>query len=199
MSVAKGYDDLVAVIMWIDGNVNEVNIEGDDKSLLAAGCFDVVKEHVASVALNVDKQLYGSALAMLRISAEAFLRGMWFARCATDEDAAHFRAKDLTKKLPLMIDDIQASLGGATDTLSKMLLGQWGPLSGFTHTGFQQIARRYTGSMLKPNYPDLEVIQACRFAGAMAWLAALELMSLSNNKAMAEEILRHATEYTDNR
>jgi hypothetical protein len=195
MSIAKAYNELVAVIHWIDGNVNEVNLPGDDKSLIAAGCFDMVLEHQASVALNVERKLYGSALALLRLAAEAFIRGMWFARCATDQDATRFRATDFGKRLNDMVADIQALLGGQTDTLSNMVLKQWGTLSGFTHTGFQQIARRYTGNVLQSNYPELEVIQACEFAGAFGLLAALELMVLSNNEPMANAIFERAQAY----
>jgi hypothetical protein len=197
MSIAKAYNELVAVIHWIDGNVNEVNLSGDDKGLIAAGCFDMVLEHQASVALNVERKLYGSALAMLRLAAEAFFRGMWFARCATDEDAARFRATDFGKRLNDMVADIQASLGGKTDTLSNMVIKQWGTLSGFTHTGFQQVARRYTGNALKSNYPELEVVQACHFAGALGLLAAIELMVLSNNETMANAILERAKTYAN--
>jgi hypothetical protein len=195
VSIAKAYNELVDVVHWIDGNLNEVNLSGDDKSLIAAGCFDVVLEHQASVALNVERKLYGSALAMLRLTAEAFFRGMWFARCATDEDAARFRATDFGKRLNDMIADIEASLGGKTDTLSNMVTKQWGTLSGFTHTGFQQVARRYTGNVLKSNYPDLEVIQACHYAGAIGLLAATELMVLSKNEPKANAFLERAKTY----
>jgi hypothetical protein len=106
VSLAKAYNELVDVIQWIDGNLNEVNLSGDDKSLIAAGCFVVALEHQAAVALNVERKLYGSAPAMLRLTAEAFFRGMWFARCATDEDASGFRATDFGKRLSGMIADI---------------------------------------------------------------------------------------------
>jgi hypothetical protein len=66
--------------------------------------------------------------------------------------------------------------------LSKMVENQWGTLSGFTHTGFKQITRRYTGDVLQPNYPEMEVIQCLNFASTIGWRAAMELAMLSNNE-----------------
>jgi hypothetical protein len=65
-------------------------------------------------------------------------------------------------------------------------------LCGFTHTGFQQVTRRYTGAMLKPNYPEAEVIQGLNFAGAIGLLAAIELAVLSKNEALARALLERA-------
>lgn len=196
MTIASAHDELVAVILWIDERTHQIDITGDDRALIAAGCFDLVLEHQNAVVRLVENQLHGSALAMLRVLAEAYIRGLWFARCATAEAAARFRADDSIRGgVPEMVKDIETSLGNATDTLSKLLRDQWGPLSGFTHTGFQQITRRYTGALLKPNYPDAEVIQGLRFAGATGLLSAIELAVLSKNEALALEILQRAEKY----
>jgi hypothetical protein len=98
-------------------------------------------------------------LRTLRLQAEAFLRGMWFARCATDDDVVRFLQTDFPKRLPDMVADIEVALGGATDTLSKMVKSQWGPLSGFTHTGFKQYACRYKGNLLTPTIPMLKLFR----------------------------------------
>ena len=195
MTVETAYVELVSVIQWIDGRFNALNIADDDRSRMAAGCFDMVLEYQASVALQVQHQMKGTALSILRLQAEAFLRGMWFARCATDADAVRFRETDFAKRLPDLVDDIEVALGGATDTLSKMVKSQWGPLSGFTHTGFKQIACRYKGNVLMPNYPDAEVIQGLNFAAAIGLLAAVEFSTLSNNEPLAQATLEHAKKF----
>jgi hypothetical protein len=195
MTIEAAYANLVSVVQWINGRFNELNIADNDRARIAAGCFDMVLEYQASIALQVRHQMKGSALSILRLEAEAFLRGMWFARCATDDDVVRFRQTDLPKRLPDMVGDIEIALGGATDTLSKMVKSQWGPLSGFTHTGFKQIACRYKGNVLTPNFPDAEVIQGLNFAASIGLMAALELATLSNNDALGRATLERARQF----
>ena len=195
VTIKTAHDKLVSVIRWIDEHSKEVDIEGDARVQIAAACFDTVLEHQAAIAALVERQLIGSALALLRVMAEAFIRGMWFARCATDEQAASFK-NDEIKKLTSLVAEIEVNLGSATDTLSRMVKSQWAALCSFTHTGFKQVACRYSGALLTPNYPDQEVIQALNFAGAIGLLAALELATLSKNVTLATTITERARRYT---
>lgn len=185
------YAELASVILWIDESGKVLDIPGDDRSKISAAILDTVLEHQAAVSWLVYNKLNGSALAMLRVAAEAFIRGMWIARCASDEDIACFKL-DRIKRLTALVEDVEKSLGNATDTLSNMIRNQWRPLSGFTHTGFQQVTRRYTGPNLTPNYPDEEIVQALRFASAIGLLAAVELAVLSGNTELAEATLARA-------
>jgi hypothetical protein len=191
VTIKTAYDELVSVILWIDEHSKEIDIDGDLRTLIAAACFDTVLEHQAAIAALVERQLLGSALALARVMAEAFIRGMWFARCATDEEATRFK-NDEIKKLTSLVEEIEAKLGSATDTLSKMVKSQWATLCSFTHTGYKQVTRRYTGPLLKPNYPDAEVIQVLNFAGAIGLLAALELAALSKNLPLGTAIMERA-------
>jgi hypothetical protein len=170
MSIKKAYDELVAVILWIDERTHQIDIAGDDRSLIAAACLDMVLEHQNAVARLIEHQLYGSALAMLRVLAEAYIRGTWFARCADAGAAARYRESDSIEGVTDLVKDIEGSLDNATDTLSRMVRNQWGTLCGFTHTGYHQVVRRFSGALLKPNYPDAEIIQGLNFCRS-DWVA----------------------------
>jgi hypothetical protein len=37
-----------AILQWIDGRFNELNIADNDRARIAAGCFDMVLEYQAS-------------------------------------------------------------------------------------------------------------------------------------------------------
>jgi hypothetical protein len=187
-NIESAYAELVSVILWIDEHSKEVSLDGDLRTLIAAACFDTVLEHQNAIARLVENQLKGSALALMRVIAEAFIRGMWFARCATDDEIVRFQKNDEIKKLTSLVAEIEVAMGNATDTLSKMVQSQWGTLCGFTHTGFKQLTRRYSGPLLKPNYPDTEVIPALNFTGAIGLLAAVELAVLSNNLTLGLKI-----------
>jgi len=181
-AIRAAYSDLVSVILWIDEHSKEIDITGDARSLIAAGCFDMALEHQAAIALLVEKQHNGSALALMRVIAEAFIRGMWIARCATDEEVERFQKdNEPQKSLRTLVTEVETAVGNETDTLSNMVKKQWSTLCSFTHTGFRQIVRRYSGALLKPNYPDDEVTHALNFAASIGLLATIELAALSKN------------------
>lgn len=193
------YDDLVSIIRWIDERTKRLKIPGDDRSLIAAACFDTVLEHQAATALLVENELYGSAHALLRVLAEGFLRGMWIARCATDEEIQRFRKDMQTKSIRAVAEDIESALGDETDVLSTMIERDWSMLCSFTHTGYLQVTRRYTGEILKPSYTEKEVVQTVNFAGAVGLLAAAELATLGNQRQLLSEIEIRVDQYASQR
>ena len=195
MSIKSAHDELVSVIRWIDGHSNELDIEGDVRSQVAAACFDTVLEHQAAIAALVQLELHGSALALLRVIAEALFRGMWFARCATDDELSQFQNDQLDKPLKQLVQEIETALGNQNDVLSAIVRKQWKHLCSFTHTGFKQITRRYSGSILKPNYPEGEVVQSLRFAGAIGLIAVIELAALSKNNALGMAALERSRQF----
>jgi hypothetical protein len=190
-TVTKALDEWVEVGQWIDVRTHVLDIPGDACVQIAAACFDIVLEHQMAIATLVKSELCGSALAFLRVIAEAYIRGEWFKRCGTPAVAESFRGTDFIRSggIDALVKDVEADLGHATDTLSNIVKDQWGPLSGFTHTGFLQITRRYSGPLLKPNYPSAEILQGLRFATTMGFLAALGLAHLSDNLKLAAEIV----------
>lgn len=199
VTIKAAIDDLESVIRWIDEHSKELDIAGDARYLIAAACFDTVLEHQAAVALLAKSELYGSAHALLRVIAESFIRGMWFARCATDDEVATFQKDELEKGIRTLVREVEAALGNATDMLSQMIAQRWNSLCSFAHTGFKQVRRRYTGAMLKPNYPEFEVFQALRFAGSIGLLAASELAQLSKNEPLVRATFERMGQFADDR
>src|SRR5689334_5497560 len=93
-TVAAARRELEGVIGWIDQRVTSLNFADHPRNYIAAACFDMALEHQAAVAVLAQSELYGSMHALLRVEAEAVLRGMWFARCATDDEIESFKAGD---------------------------------------------------------------------------------------------------------
>ena len=192
MTIAAAHSELVSVIRWIDDRFTAIDIPDAERSRIAAACFDMTLEHQAAIALLIQKGIHGSALALLRVIAEAFIRGIWFARCAADGEIERFKDDKLEKPLRTLVAEVETALGGTTDTLSRMIAKQWSTLCSFTHTGYKQVTRRYSGPMLKPSYSDAEVAQAIRFAASVGLMAAVELAILSSNEHLALDALEQA-------
>jgi hypothetical protein len=49
--------------------------------------------------------------------------------------------------------------------------------------------------LLKPSYPEAEVIHGLNFAGAIGLLAAIELAVLSKNEPLARAMLERAKQF----
>jgi hypothetical protein len=194
-AVTAAREELEGVCTWIDQRVTSLNFADHPRNYIAAACFDIALEHQAAVAVLARSELYGSLHALLRVEAEAVLRGMWFARCATDSEIERFKADSGLKSLSDLVAQIEKALGNENDVLSRIVTTQWGALCSFTHTGFLQVTRRYTDGVLKPSYPAAEVVQALRFAGAFGLIAALELATLSNDAPLAASILERGRQY----
>ena len=71
MTAAHELARLVELITWIDEHTSGLTLPADERSLLAAGCFDVALEHQGAIAVLHSAELHGSAFALLRVLAEA--------------------------------------------------------------------------------------------------------------------------------
>jgi hypothetical protein len=196
MTIKSALADLVSVILWIDENGKVLDIEGNPRFQIAAACYDTALEHQAAIAALVEKEMYGSAHALLRVIAEAYFRGQWISRCATESELQRFqRDEQISKSLKTMVEEIESALKTSPGVLSAMVDVHWGSLCSFTHTGFRQVTRRYTGALLEPSYSEAEVIRSLNFAGAVGLLAMIELAALSKNEALANASLQRSKEF----
>ncbi|MCU1317499.1 MAG: hypothetical protein JWN63_2821 [Candidatus Acidoferrum typicum] len=193
-------DELRAVIQWIDAHSSTVNYPPTLGPMIAGGCLDMAIEHQASVAVLAEQQLYGSAHTLLRSAIEAYVRGVWFWRCASEKEIRHFQTTDgVEKGFGTLVEEVERKLGNGATALSRMKTLHWKALCSFTHTGYQQVARRYADGMLKPNYLEDDVVKALSFASAAGLLAAAELAALSNDRDAELGVLERMKQYVATR
>ena len=89
MSVTKG-DKLSRYkesIVWVKQHLDGLTLaEPCKRAYLSGACLHASIEHGMAIFVLVDENLYGSALALLRLQFEAYVRGMWLAQCAADSE-----------------------------------------------------------------------------------------------------------------
>jgi hypothetical protein len=197
MVTAKAaFEELCSVIGWIDARSDIVNYPGEPVRMIAGACLDMALEHQAAIAELAGKELYGSASALLRASIEAYVRGVWFWRCATKKEIRRFETRDkIDKEFGQLVEEIERKLGSKQTVLSRMKSLHWKALCSFAHTGYHQVTRRYTAGLLKPNYTEQDRVQTLEFATAVGLLAAAELAALSNSRADELAVLERMKEY----
>jgi hypothetical protein len=168
--------------------------------MIAGACLDMAIEHQKSIAMLMENELYGSAHTLLRAAIEAYVRGVWFWRCANKKEIKRFETRDkIDKDFGKLVDEIEQKLGSGATALSRMKRSHWKALCSFAHTGFHQVTRRYAEGNLKPNYAEGDLIKALSFASAAGLLAAAELAALSNNRAAELAVLERTKQYVASR
>ena len=150
------HQELLRIIRWIDDNLTGLRLPADPRSQIAAGCFTLVIENQAAIALLYQAGLYGSMMSLMRVLNEALVRGLWIRYCANDKQLQDFQNGKLSKNFGSLISDIESALGADT-LLSRLKDSMWKAYNDFTHVGFGHVTRRHKGVQVTSNYPDLEL------------------------------------------
>src|SRR6266446_8458214 len=115
VQLLKESEDL---IHWLDQSLHGVEIKVEMRTRLAVGCLDIALEHQKAIVLLISQVLYGSAFALVRLIFEAYVRGVWLHRCASDADLERFKTDTLGKAFATLIQDIEKLNGFEKRVLS---------------------------------------------------------------------------------
>jgi hypothetical protein len=179
-------DELRSVVAWISEQTDGMPVPPDRRARMALGCLDIAIEHQAGIALLAEQLLWGPVYALLQCMFDAFVRGVWLARCASERDLDSFELAGLRgKPFSDLVDDVEHSLGHSRGVLSKLRTSSWAMFSDFTHAGFEHVRGQKGRSDALPNYPAAETEQALKLATALGLLSATELASLSGRREVA--------------
>ncbi len=184
----KAISESQALIQWLDGKIDGLEVASDLRHRAAGGCFDIALELQKAIVVLVEKQLYGAAFALMRTQFEAYVRGVWIFKCAKDTQIEKF-ANARVGSIRQLVEEIEKLEGFQDGVLSKMIHGKWDILNDFTHTGFQQVVRRQKELSIEPNYDDAEIIDAVNFADAIGCLSAIAICGMANNLEISAKIL----------
>lgn len=173
---ASALANLFNVAMSIDEAMKGAAFVGTEKEKLAVGCLEVSLEHQAAILRLGTDGVYASMFSLLRPMVEAYVRGSWLFRCASDKGVSDFKKAKLKKFADLLTDIEVAQAGLKMPPIKRLVDG----LHDFTHTGVNQVLRR---KIAGGKYPDKDLIDAYNMTSAFGLLAALELASLATDHA----------------
>jgi len=180
-------------IRWLDAKIDGLEIPGTKQAKMAGCCLDVALEHQKAVVVLAGKKIYSSVLALLRPLNEAYVRGAWLHRCASDQDIDRYeKGKRKPSEFGFYLDALEQTQVFKGGTLSKAKEANWKTLNDFTHSGIGQVSRRFKEDSIQPNYSETEISYALDFANAYGALAAIEICCLANNATLAEDVLKNA-------
>jgi Family of unknown function (DUF6988) len=135
----------------------------DTKTFLLRAYVDIAIEHHDAIWLLAKCNLNGSAFAMVRLVYDAMFRAFWINKVATDEQIERAIDDKLGFPLKKILAEIKRDYfsDGPPDEaelfdsfLQPIKEKGWDAMCSFTHSGALQLARRFTGDELKPNYSE---------------------------------------------
>jgi hypothetical protein len=171
------------------------------KMVMVIGYVDLAFEHHNAIWLLMERKLTGSALALVRPVIDAWLRGLWINAIATDEEV-ELASRDKLRFPPMrqMYEDIKPvySPSDASEEVNELfqyIERLWKILSSYTHPGARQLARRFTGTQVKPSYTDLELAQAFNLPTLVLMLLMRAFFMSMGNQREADETQTLLTQY----
>ena len=179
-------------MLWVKQHLDGLTMaEPCKRSYLSAACLHACIEHGVAILVLVDEGLDGSALALIRLQFEAYVRGMWLAHCA-DESEVDRAGHDDFPAINGMIASLEKP--GLLDSalLSTIKRDAWKPLNSLTHTGYQQIGPRLNQAGIESNFDDSQIQVALNWAEALTILCAVAFAGLAKDDQLALAALERA-------
>jgi len=179
-------------LIWVQQHLDGLYIgEGNKRVHLAAGCLHTAVEHGQAIVLLVAEGIHGSALALVRLQFEAYVRGIWLLHGATDESVDR-AGRDKFPPMREMITDLEQP--GCVDIgiLSRVKAASWELLNSLTHTGYLQIGARLSAAGIGSNFEESHVRYALNWADVLAIHAVVGFAVIAKNETLSRLALERA-------
>lgn len=188
MKLADSIQEHRKLQLWFDQQLSEVPYPNSPRNRLACACFDMVLEHYKAITELINLRLPGSAFALSRLLFESCVRGIWLHRCATEKDVDRYQRDKLDKKMFELIADVERTEGFEEQTFSKAKAKTWKPLNSLTHSGYEQLGRRFNGNIQEPSYSDSDQMIMLNHAKALAFISVHMVSLVSDNAELQTAI-----------
>jgi hypothetical protein len=165
--------------------VDGLDISSASHCRVGAALFHLCTEHQQAVHTLVTLGLIGSAFALLRPQFEAYVRGVWYHRCATDIQLKSFIKGAEPPKIGKLLSDIAKVADFNSDSLIATKAGVWGILNDFTHGGSVQVRARLTPIDITRNYKTEHIVGMLRWSSILSFSGYLGMASIAANDLLA--------------
>ncbi|MCG8549367.1 MAG: hypothetical protein MI799_03075 [Desulfobacterales bacterium] len=161
-----------------------IQIPNQDSHLFSTLFHNIVVEYQRSIAVLTKEALYGSACCLVRPLFESYVKGLWFYKCATENDFLMLRKDKFKKIFNDLVKDIEniENLG-----LIKAKERYWRNLNSLTHTGTAQLARRIYNNEIRNAYSNDFMVQTLKFSNMYALLSCGELAEISSSESCQKQ------------
>ncbi len=168
--------------------VDSIELKLDDKNRVVASLFHLSLEHHGSIHLLVQQRHNGSAFALLRPQFEAYIRGLWYMKCATEGQLQSFIDDNEPPRVNQLIDEIEQHPGYEEKVLSSIKNKVWSAFCGFTHGGYVQVSWRITDEEITSNFGEEQLVKLIVTSSALSLQAYVALAALVDSSELVTAI-----------
>ena len=136
--------------------LNDRSLAKTPQHCVGGALFQHALDIADAAIILVKKELPGPALALARPLIESWLRGVWAAKCAEDQEIEDFRAKGQPKwKLPYLAKYVKERVPTEREYLEEVIESSEvrGMLHDLTHGGRLQVQFREGKQTIEPRVP----------------------------------------------
>lgn len=182
------------LVEWLASKVGGLKMRSDGRALTAAVCFGVAQEHhVAMVSLCTLKQpLHASVFALARPLFEGYLRGMWLAHFATDDQVDSYHEGKIPDTASLIAALDKGLPEGQVSNLSILYKRNWKAMCGMTHAGAEHFGKWNQDGVLEPAFTEDDVGRILDFAARIGVLTIAGVATLSDQPDLWREVLQES-------
>lgn len=131
--------------------------ESGDRDKLLLAYWSLSFDYSKSILALMRSQYHGGAFALLRPLIEALVRSH-VVLMGSDDDVAQIKADTYRMNFAKIGAEIDGRFG-LDGFFDRLLNGSKGALHSFTHSGFSQLGRRFSGNDLQARYSDGEILE----------------------------------------
>lgn len=169
------------------------------KSVMLLAYVDLALEHHAAIWLLRERELIGSAFALVRPLYDIMFRALWIGAKATDEQVDQASRDELDWRRIKLFNEIKeayfsqqalkdAELVQAADKFFQDMRNLMKILHSYTHPGARQLGRRFTAYQVKPNYNEAAIAQGLKLANDALMFLMQGFFAIMQAKRESDEI-----------
>ena len=176
---------------WMKGcadSLDGLSFPTSNRTRVSASLLHLCVEHQTGVHNLVEHGVIGSAFALLRPQFEAYVRGVWFHRCANDAQIASYLGGTEPPPIDQLLEAIEKLEGYEEGFLLKTKKNVWRNLSDFTHGGSIQVKARNTRDEIVSRYHDEHIVELIESSVVLSLLAGAALAGVAGNENIAHDL-----------
>jgi hypothetical protein len=168
--------------------VDGVEVPANERNRVAVALLHLCMEHHTGVHVLVERRLWGSAFALLRSQFEAFVRGAWFQRCATDAEIARFLRRQDPPKIDKQIAALEECGAFEPGSLSDLKRTAWKSMNDYTHGGATQVKARNTVSEIAQNFLPSHMAEVLDVSAMFAFQACVRIAGATDSEILVSQV-----------
>lgn len=167
---------------------SKMNVAASNRTRMAGGLFYLSNQHHYSIIELSMRNYSGSSFALMRPQFECFIRGVWGARCATDDQIKEFLGGKEPPRIKNLLAEIEKVHEYDDGRLTKLKKDIWGLFCDFTHGGGNQVSWHSSVSSIGAAYTGKEIKVMRTYSDSVAYLNASAFANLCEDEKIMKKI-----------